>query len=68
MIHHTCTNMCVKMNTKEKEAFKNQGYAPEQDTRKTIFTYFKELKNFKEKLDSRGIATSTGEMIIAAVS
>ena len=34
---------------------------------KNIITYFKELKNFKKKLDSRGIGTSTGEMVMAVV-
>ena len=28
-------------------------------TKNTIITYFKELGNFKEKLDTRNIATST---------
>ena len=56
------------MNTKEKEAFKSQGYVREWDTEVNIITYFKELGNFKEKLESRGIATSTGEMAIAAVA
>ena len=68
MIHHLRTNLCVKMNTNEKEAFRTQGYAREWDTSKNIITYFKELENFKEKLDSRDIATSTGEMTIAAVA
>ena len=67
MIHHLCTNVCNKMITKEKETFKTQGYAWRMDTIKNIITYFKELENFKEKLDSRNIATSTAEMAIAAV-
>ena len=56
------------MNTKEKEAFKSQGYAWEWDTSKNIITYVKEIKNFREKLDSRGIVASTAEMATAAVA
>ena len=47
MIHHLRTNICVKMNTKEKEAFKSQGYAREWDTKINIITYFKELEDLK---------------------
>ena len=37
------------------------------DTTKYIITYFKELENFKEMLDTRKIATSETEMATAAV-
>ena len=56
------------MKTKGKETFKSQGYVWEWDTKVDTITYFKELEDFKEKLDSRGIATSTGEMATAGVA
>ena len=68
MLHHLRTNMCIKVNIKEKEAFKTQGYTWEWDTSKNIITYFKEIKNFKEKLDSRGITACTAETATAAVT
>ena len=68
MITHLRTNVCVKMNMKEKDRYKTQGYAKPWDTSKNIITYFKELENFKEKLEARGIATSTAEMATAAVA
>ena len=52
----------------EKDVLKTQGYAKPWDTSKNIVTYFKELENFKEKIESRGIATSTAEMAAAAVA
>ena len=58
MIHNLRTNVCIKMDTKDKDAFKTQGYAQEWDTRKNIITYFKHIGNFKGKLDLRGIANS----------
>ena len=67
MMEHLRTNMCVKTNIKEKEPFKTQGHAQEWDTSKNIITYFKEIENFKEKLDSGGITTSTAEMATSAV-
>ena len=67
MIYHLRTNVRIKMNTKEKEDFKTQGYARELDMSKNTITYFQELENFKEKLDSRGIAISTAEMAKASV-
>ena len=67
MITHLRTNVCVKMNMKEKDAFKTQGYSKPWDTSKNIITYFKEIENFKEKLDSGGITTSTAEMATSAV-
>ena len=36
MITHLRTNVCVKMNMKEKDSFKTQGYAEPWDTRKNI--------------------------------
>ena len=56
------------MNTKEKEYFKTQGYAWEWDSSKNIITYFKEIENFMEKIDSRSIVTSTAEMVTVAVA
>ena len=56
------------MNMKEKDAHKTQGYAKPWDTSKNISMYFKELKNFKEKLEARSIATSIAEMATAAVA
>ena len=47
MILHLRTNVWIKMNTKEKDAFKTQGYACEWDMTKNIITYFKEIRNFK---------------------
>ena len=47
MIEHLHPNVCIKMNTKEKDAFKTQGYACEWDMTKNIITYFKEIRNFK---------------------
>ena len=35
---------------------------------KNISTYFKDIKNFKKKLDSRGIVTSTAKMATTAVA
>ena len=57
MMHHLRTNVCVRMNTMEKEAFKSQGYAREWDAKVNINTYFKELEDFEEKLEPQGIAT-----------
>ena len=67
MISHLCTNVCITMNTKEKDTFKTSDYARQWDTTRNIITFFKEIKNFKEKLESIGIATSTAEMATAAV-
>ena len=52
------------MNTKKKDAFKTSFYAWQWG----IITYFKELENFKEKLDARNIVTSTAEMATATVA
>ena len=56
------TNVCIKMNTKEKDAFKTSGYARQYDMTKNIIAYFKGIENFEEKLGSRGITTSTAEI------
>ena len=52
----------------EKDLYKTQGYAKPWDTSKNIITYFKELENFNEKLEARGISTSIAEMATAAVA
>ena len=66
MIAHLRTNVYVKM--KKKDAFKTQRYAWKWDTSKNIITYFKDVKNFKETLESRCISTSTAEMATSAVA
>ena len=68
MINNLCSNVCIKMNMQEKEVFKTQGYVRKWGTSKNIITYFKEIESFKEKLDSRGITTSTAEMATSAVA
>ena len=68
MIAHLRTNVCIKINTKEKDVFKTSGYACQWDTTKDIITFFKEIENFKEKLDSRGITTSTAGMATVVVA
>ena len=68
MIAYLCTNVCIKMNIKEKDAFKTSGYACQWDTTKNIITSFKEIKSLKEKMDPRGIATSTAEIATTSVA
>ena len=53
---------------KEKDVNKTQGYAKPWDTSKNIITCFKELENFREKLEAIGITTSIAEMATAAVA
>ena len=68
MIKHLRDKTCIRMTTSEKDRFKRDGYAKPWDVTKNITSYFKNLDDLTIKLNSRNIATSEEEKIMAAVA
>jgi len=68
MIQFLQDKTAIKMNSKEMETFKKNGFAKAWNTTKHIATYFKYVEEFAEKLGARSIETSTKEQTMVAVA